>query len=102
MARKEHKQTPKVIGVVLYSDTDGIQLETTAWYDWLAGHTTFYLEAPEGTFTARREVRGGGSFWYAFRRVRRRLYKEYLGRSTDLTCERLKQVAHRLAERTQG
>ena len=102
MARKEHKLTPKVIGVMLYSDSDGILLETAAWYDWLEEHTTFYLESPEGTFTARREARADGSFWYAFRRVRRKLYKSYLGRSTDLTCERLRQVARRLAERAQG
>jgi hypothetical protein len=102
MARKEHRLTPKVIGVMLYSEVDGILLETAAWYDWLENHTTFYLESAEGTFTARREVRAGGSFWYAFRRVRRKLYKVYLGRSVDLTRERLQHIACRLAERTQG
>jgi hypothetical protein len=60
---------------MLYSEVDGILLETAAWYDWLENHTTFYLESAQGTFTARREVRAGGSFWYAFRRVRRKLYK---------------------------
>ncbi len=102
MARKEHKMTPKVIGTMLYSEAEGILLESAAWYDWLEGHTTFYLESPAGTFTARREARVGGSFWYAFRRVQRKLYKVYLGRSADLTRERLQQVACRLAERTQG
>lgn len=101
MARKEHKITPKVIGTMLYSESDGIRLETPAWYDWLERHTTFYLESPDGSFTARQEARGSGSFWYAFRRVQRKLYKSYLGRSADLTHARLQHVARQLAERTQ-
>jgi hypothetical protein len=101
MARKEDKRTPKVIGAILYTDTDGVRLETPAWYDWLAQYTTFYFESPDGMFTARREVRAKGSFWYAFRRVRRKLYKCYLGRSADLTRQRLQQVACQLDERVE-
>jgi hypothetical protein len=101
MARKEHRITPKVMGNMLYSESEGIILETQTWYDWLEGHTTFYLESPDGTFTARQETRSGGHFWYAFRRVQRTLYKCYLGRSADLTRERLQHVACQLAERAQ-
>lgn len=99
MARKEHKTTPKVIGHILYTDSAGVSLESPAWFDWLASNTTFYLESPSGTFTARRELRDGAAFWYAFRRHRKKLYKAYLGRSADLTCERLLVVAQQLAEK---
>ena len=45
------------------------------------------------------ELRGGGAFWYAFRRHRNKLYKVYLGRSADLTHARLLAVAQQLAEK---
>lgn len=99
MARKEHKITPKVIGYILYTDSAAVSLDSPAWFDWLATNTTFYLESPEGTFTGRREQRDGAFFWYAFRRQRKQLYKVYLGRSVDLTRERLLMVARQLAEK---
>ena len=99
MARKEHKTTSKVIGSFLYTPTAAIRLDTPDWFAWLASNTTFYLESPLGSFTARQEVRHVSSFWYAFRRYRKKLYKVYLGRTEDLTCERLLAVAQQLAER---
>lgn len=66
MARKEHKRTPKVIGRILYTNSDAVSLDSPAWFDWLANHTTFYLKSPDGTFTARRERRDDAFFWYAF------------------------------------
>lgn len=99
MARKEHKRPPKVIGHILYTDCAAVSLESPAWFDWLASHSTFYLESNIGTFTARREVRDGATFWYAFRRYHKKLYKVYLGRSADLSYERLLVVARQLAEK---
>ena len=99
MARKEHKRTPKVIGQMLSTDTVAVRLESAAWCEWLASHVTFYLEAQDGSFTARREERSGGAFWYAFRRYRKKLYKVEQGRSADLTYERLLIVARQLAEK---
>jgi hypothetical protein len=99
MARKEHKTTPKVLGHILYTDSAAVRLESPAWFDWLECHPTFYLESNVGTFTARRELRAGAAFWYAFRRYQKKLYKAYLGRSADLTCERLLVVAQQLAEK---
>jgi len=99
MPRKEHKTTPKVVWQTLYTDSAAVPLESALWFDWLAHNTTFYLESPDGTFTARRELRGGAAFWYAFRRHRNKLYKVYLGRSTDLTHARLLAVVQQLAEK---
>ena len=99
MPRKEHKTTPKVVWQTLYTDSVAVPLESPAWFDWLAHNTTFYFEWPDGTFTARREVRGGGAFWYAFRRHRGKLYKAYLGRTADLTHARLLAVAEHIAEK---
>jgi hypothetical protein len=99
MARKEHKTTPKVVWRTLYTNSTAIPLESSLWFDWLSNNATFYLESQEGTFTARREVRDGATFWYAFRRYRNKLYKAYLGRTTDLTQARLLAVARQLAEK---
>jgi hypothetical protein len=99
MARKEHKTTPKVVWQTLYTDSAAVPLESPAWFDWLAHNTTFYFEWPDGTFTARRELRGSVVFWYAFRRHRSKLYKAYVGRTVDLTHARLLAVAEHLAEK---
>ena len=99
MPRKEHRSTPKIVGQLLYTEQAAVPLDTPAWFDWLAQHTTFYLDSPLGTFTARQEPRAAGFFWYAFRRYRKQLYKAYLGRPSDLTSTRLLAVAQQLAEK---
>lgn len=99
MSRKEHKTTPKVVWQTLYTDSTAVPLESPLWFDWLAHNTMFEMESPAGTFTARREVRNGGAFWYAFRRHRNKLYKAYLGRTADLSHARLLAVAQHLAEK---
>ena len=99
MPRKEHQTTPTIIGRFLYTDLLAVPLDTPAWFDFLAHHSTFYFDSPHGTFTARCEPRANGVFWYAFRRYRKRLYKAYLGRSPELTSARLLEVAQQLADK---
>jgi LuxR family transcriptional regulator, maltose regulon positive regulatory protein len=99
MPRKEHLTTPIIIGRFLYSEQAAVSLDTPAWFDWLAHHSTFYLDSPLGTFTARQEPRANAFFWYAFRRYHKRLFKVYLGRSTDLTSTRLLRLAQQLANK---
>jgi LuxR family transcriptional regulator, maltose regulon positive regulatory protein len=99
MPRKEHHSTPKIVGRFLYSDLPAVPLDTPAFFDWLAHHTTFYFDSPLGSFTARREPRAAACFWYAFRRYRKRLYKAYLGRPADLSSARLLRVAQQLAQK---
>jgi LuxR family transcriptional regulator, maltose regulon positive regulatory protein len=102
MPRKEHQATPKIIGHILYTEQAAVPLDSPAWFDWLAHHTTFYLDSPLGTFTARRELRAAGFFWYAFRRYRKHLYKAYLGRPPDLSSARLLEVAQQLAHKARA
>jgi hypothetical protein len=99
MPRKEHHATPTVIAHFLYTELGALPLDTPAWFDWLAHHSTFYLDSPLGTFTARQEPRASGFFWYAFRRYRKHLFKAYLGRTPDLTSARLLEVAQQLAHK---
>ncbi|HEV7665610.1 MAG TPA: AAA family ATPase, partial [Chloroflexota bacterium] len=59
----------------------------------------FRFESPRGHFTARREARRNVSYWYAYRKSQGKIYKLYLGRSSELTRERLDDVAQTLQAR---
>src|SRR5690242_10800105 len=87
------------------TSTDIISIGTTEWYSWLEQRHAFAFETPHMTFTARKEQRPGGWYWYAYRRMQGKLHSFYLGKSTDLTLERLeatttvfKQVGDRTAQ----
>ncbi|CUS03517.2 putative ATP-dependent transcriptional regulator, MalT-like, LuxR family [Candidatus Promineifilum breve] len=70
------------------------------WHEWLGRHNQFQFEGSGGHFSARRENRKGSDYWYAYRRRAGILHKAYLGRATDMTLERLEEVAANLAGRT--
>jgi LuxR family transcriptional regulator, maltose regulon positive regulatory protein len=72
-------------------------VETPDWFAWLQEASSFTFAGPAGTFTARHEDRAGSRFWYAYRRKAGKLRKTYLGRSPELTLQRLEQAARTLA-----
>jgi predicted ATPase/DNA-binding NarL/FixJ family response regulator len=73
-----------------------ITIGTPAWYSWLEQHRSFSFETPCMTFTARKEQRPGGWYWYAYRRSQGKLHTAYLGKSEELTLERLTTAAQAL------
>jgi predicted ATPase/DNA-binding CsgD family transcriptional regulator len=75
---------------------DPIMIGTAAWYSWLEQHRSFRFEAGGMTFTARKEPRRGGHYWYAYRRSHGKLHTAYLGKSEELTLERLNTTAETL------
>ncbi len=75
---------------------DPITIGTAAWYSWLEQHRSFCFEAGRMTFTARKEQRPGGHYWYAYRRSHGKLHTAYLGKSEELTLERLNTTAQAL------
>src|SRR5215467_15616880 len=75
---------------------DPIPIGTAAWYTWLERHRSFSFEADRLTFTARKEQRPGGWYWYAYRRYQGKLRTSYLGKSEELTLERLTTAAQTL------
>jgi len=89
MSRRENQNMPKVESGYLYSDAAGCAVDSPAWISWLEGHTAFYFESTVGTFTARKELRRGSWYWYAYRKHRGKLKKQYLGKSVELTGARL-------------
>ena len=84
--------------LVYSQDEQEIRLEvgTPAWYEWLNKVTTFAYTSEQGSFTARKEQAGnrrGGRYWKAYRKRQGKLYRAYLGKSEELTLERLRRVA---------
>src|SRR5262245_19735505 len=75
-----------------------IVVGSPAWFAWLEGATHFAYRGPEGTFTARKEQRQrGGWYWKAYRKLAGRLHRIYLGKTNDLTHKRLAAAAAALA-----
>ncbi len=96
--------TPSIQGEMLTYQQNGQSAQVTVgssgWYSWLETASTFTFRSEHGTFTARKERAGnkrGGMYWRAYRRRQGKLYRAYLGKSEELTLERLKAVAAVLA-----
>ena len=71
---------------------------TPAWYAWLEEVSIFAFVSDMGTFTARKEpVKSGGAYWKAYRKRDRKLHHAYLGKSQDVTLQRLNAVAAQLS-----
>ncbi len=79
-----------------------IAIGSPAWSAWIREHTTFAYQDEPLRFTARREQRPGGLYWYAYKRAHGKLLKRYLGRSEDLTLQRFCDVAQQLAHRSEA
>jgi predicted ATPase/DNA-binding CsgD family transcriptional regulator/tetratricopeptide (TPR) repeat protein len=74
-----------------------IALGSSAWEVWVEHARSFRFETPHASFTARKEQRPGGWYWYAYRRRHGTLHIAYLGKSEELSVERLHTVATVLA-----
>ncbi len=79
-----------------------IAIGSPAWSAWIREHTTFAYQDEPLRFTARREQRSGGLYWYAYKRAHGKLLKRYLGRSEDLTLQRFCDVAQQLVRRSEA
>lgn len=77
-----------------------IPLDSPQWNNWLTTHNQFKFKGAAGHFSARREIRHGNDYWYAYRRRSGKLHKAYLGKSEEITPARLEQAAAKLAGKT--
>jgi predicted ATPase/DNA-binding CsgD family transcriptional regulator len=81
--------------------TQTLVIGTLAWYRWLQTATTFTFTCNQATFTVRREQAGnkrGGWYWRAYHKHTDKLRRVYLGRSQEITPERLSALATYLAK----
>ncbi len=90
-------------GLLVFDESEryplSILIESQEWYHWLAAEQnhSFAFQHPLGAFTARRERKGSSWYWYAYRRCKGKLHKVYLGKSQEVTLQRLNVAAMALA-----
>jgi non-specific serine/threonine protein kinase len=94
------RTTPTIQDETLTYQRDGQARSLTVgspdWYRWLDDAATFAFVGRHGAFTARKEPASngrGGWYWRAYRKHDGTLRHRYLGRSGDLTLERLQAAA---------
>ncbi len=105
MSMSKHEQAmPVVQGETLLYQQGGqderLPVGTPAWHAWLNTARTFSFQSALGTFTARKEQasnKRGGGYWRAYRKRDGKLHQVYLGKSEELTLDRLNAVAAALA-----
>ena len=83
-----------------------VQLDSAAWFAWLAAETTKRFSYPlfdpqvgyiVGWMTVRKEQRQrGGHYWVAYRRRSGQVRKVYIGSSGVISAQRLEAIAYRL------
>ncbi len=75
--------------------SSSIRVGSDAWFAWLRNeqNKSFSFRNHLETFTAHRERLRNGWYWYAYRRNEGKLRKVYLGKTEELTLERLYAVA---------
>ncbi len=84
----------------LERDNHIIQIGSKRWFEWLELEDTrsFAFESQTGRFTARKEnKKRGNEYWYAYRWRNGKTTKAYLGTSSNLTKDKLNEVAARLS-----
>src|SRR5216683_5136647 len=86
--RPGEQQAPVIVG-------------SDVWYTWLTSESTrsFTFRSQLGTFTAWREQKRNGWYWYIYRKQQGKLHKAYLGRTKELSLERLNTVTATLVSR---
>ncbi|MEG4589999.1 hypothetical protein QUA54_33005 [Microcoleus sp. MOSTC5] len=74
-------------------------LESPEGLEWLASISSFRFE-PDGEslkpFTVRKETTRTGDYWYGYKKIAGRLHKKYVGKSSEMTIEKLEEIAEAL------
>jgi hypothetical protein len=90
------RATPRIVNTTLNyhegKETVSISIGTPAWFAWLDRGRLFMVADTQRTFTVRKEQRRNGWYWYAYAKRDRQLHRCYVGRSHDVTLERLEYV----------
>jgi predicted ATPase/DNA-binding CsgD family transcriptional regulator len=105
MNMSNHEQTMPVVqdDILIYQQggqDERLPVGTPAWYAWLSRARSFAFRSALGSFTARKEQasnKRGGEYWRAYRKRNGKLHRVYLGKSEEVTLDRLNAVAVTLA-----
>lgn len=83
----------------LFTGENRILVGSTEWYEWLSNARNFSFKGEKGSFVAQCEKRRSNAYWYAYRRAGK-LIKVYLGKTEELTPERLERASASLTGHT--
>ncbi len=75
---------------------ESIAISSPVFLEWLETHNSFkFIAGAEGdnSYRARKEFLSGDHYWYAVKRVDGKLHKKFIGKSKDVTYQRLCEVA---------
>jgi predicted ATPase/DNA-binding CsgD family transcriptional regulator len=94
-------KTPPIVkdGLLTYpqgGSSTQVQVDSADWYSWLETASSFAFRSGHGSFTARKERAGnrrGSLYWRAYCTREGKVQRVYLGKSEELTFERLLTVA---------
>jgi chromosome segregation ATPase len=93
-------------GIMEFPDGKCIEVGLAQWWDWIesAQAKSFRFECDHGvkSYTARKERVKDLEVWYAYKSVGGKLRKRYIGKSDQLTQERLEIVAYDLEKEPQS
>src|SRR5260370_15517251 len=105
--RTEHMQraavdaaTPSGIRLTVRNDTSASappEVGSHPWFSWLESTQRYTVATTEGVYYARKMQRSKRWYWYMHKRAGVRVCTAYLGKSADITYERLSAVVQRLA-----
>jgi ATP/maltotriose-dependent transcriptional regulator MalT len=75
--------------------------EEEGWQQWLEQHRAFAFHGRNGQINLLKEKRSRGEndYWYAYQRHGRQMVKRYAGRGTQLSMDRLEEIATLLAKK---
>jgi LuxR family maltose regulon positive regulatory protein len=82
----------------LFEGATSIPVGSPLWFEWLSKAKHFSFKSSNGCFVAQCETRRDKAYWYAYRRRAGKLLKAYLGKTEELTLERLQQASLSLTE----
>jgi DNA-binding NarL/FixJ family response regulator len=92
--------TPSGIRLTVRNDTSAPatpEVGSHLWFSWLESTQRFTVATTEGIYYARKLQRSKRWYWYMHKRAGVRVCTAYLGKSADITYERLAAVVQRLA-----
>src|SRR5258708_1276084 len=82
-----------------------VEVDSSGWYAWPQTASVFTFRSGEGDFTVRKERAGnrrGEPYWRVYRKRGGKLHRAYLGKSEELTLERLGAIATGMADQHTG
>jgi LuxR family maltose regulon positive regulatory protein len=85
-------------------DEAGLFEQENGWFNWLENHKSFAFQGKNGRLSLQKESRPSSqqAYWYAYQRQGKRMVKQYLGGSHDVTIERLELAAQNLTTKAQA